>query len=246
MLLLTLKLWKKGNNYCTPHTVSLPFLQKRIFLIRWSRFYWSSWGILWWQYNIHYIQYQLTHLNLCINLFPGSFLGWSVLSIITYCISTYTTFKITLQYLIRRIIRKINAWKSLRISLNFQSESEMLCMFVLRTMSSFISKNTLRSIEFPTYGMKMASWVTNSQNIGSFHCHPHSACWSHSCCSKHSSPTWPRKSVPSFSIYLISSTSTTVITCYLVKMSPPTNWFTRQHAGWTDCPDCIISKVLGF
>ena len=103
-------------------------------------------------------------------------------------------------------------------------------------------------IEFPTYGMKMASWVTNSQNIGSFHCHPHSACWSHSCCSKHSSPTWPRKSVPSFSIYLISSTSTTMITCYLVKMSPPTNWFTKQHAhaGWTDCPDCIISKVLGF
>ena len=103
-------------------------------------------------------------------------------------------------------------------------------------------------IEFPTYGMKMASLVTNSQNIGSLHCHPHSACWSHSCCSKHSSPTQPRKSVPSFSIYLISSTSTTMITCYLVKMSPPTNWFTKQHAhaGWTDCPDCIISKVLGF
>ena len=111
-------LWNCGRKVLTivlPILISIypliwePFLQERIFLIWWPRFYWSSWGILWWQYNIHYIQYQLTHLNLCINLFPGSFLGWSVLSIITYCISTYTTFKITLQYLIRRIVRKMNA-----------------------------------------------------------------------------------------------------------------------------------------
>ena len=51
MLSLTLKLWKKGINYYVPHFHITLILQERIFLIRWPRFYWSSWGILWWQYN---------------------------------------------------------------------------------------------------------------------------------------------------------------------------------------------------